>query len=169
MPIISQIGRKHPRVRALYLGIYLVLILGAVTMLFPFLVMVAGSTKSAVDLKDLTPVPRFLYDDLALYRKHIEGLFNESLDAMNIAYDSDAPSFEALNPPDDPHLKLACSICAASGTRPTKEASLSVVGPVPDRAQPVPANQRLVDEWLLFLKESNLPGGYCGCGYIFTP
>ncbi len=106
MAIISQIGRKHWGVRLLLGSIYAVLALGAVTMIYPFLIMVSGSTKSAVDLKALDPVPAYLHDDLALYRKHIEGLFNESLDALNMAYDIDCPSFEIVAPPERPNAAL---------------------------------------------------------------
>ena len=106
MPIISTIGRRSPKVRGLILSVYLVLMLGALTMLYPFFIMVAGSTKSAVDVSDFDPWPGFLSNDDDLYRKHIEGLFNESMDAMNIAYGSDTPSFEKLGPPKHPNAKL---------------------------------------------------------------
>lgn len=106
MPIISHIGRRHPRTRALMAAIYLVLIAGAVTMVYPFLLMLSGSTKSAVDVKSMDVVPRFLRDDLVLYRKHVEGLFNESPDAMNIAYDTDFTSFESAVPPAAPDEAL---------------------------------------------------------------
>ena len=106
MPIISHIGRKAPKVRALVLCIYLVLMAGGVSMVYPFLIMLAGSTKSAVDVSDFDPWPEFLTDDAALYRKHIEGLFNESIDAMNIAYGGDAASFEWIDPPEDVNADL---------------------------------------------------------------
>lgn len=99
MPILSAIGRRSPRVRLLLAAIYAVLIAGSVTMIYPFLLMISGSMKSAVDLKDIELVPRFLYDDNALYRKHVEGLFNESLEMMNSTYDIDVPSFEKVAPP----------------------------------------------------------------------
>ncbi len=99
MAIISQIGRKHPRVRALLVGLYAVLLLGAVSMVYPFLLMLSGSTKSAVDLKQFDAIPRFLHDDDMLYRKHAEALFNESIDLMNATYDTDFPSFESVQPP----------------------------------------------------------------------
>lgn len=107
MPILSPIGRKHPRVRALTLAIYLLLIAGAATMVYPFLIMISGSTKSAVDMRDLDVIPRFLREDETLYRKYIEGLFNESLDMYRIAYDRDDRSFEAVEPPPDPNAVLA--------------------------------------------------------------
>ncbi len=101
MPIVSRIGRKHPRVRMLYAAIYLVLIAGAATMVYPFLIMVSGSTKSAVDIRQFDPVPRFLFSDEMLYRKHIEGLFNERLGELQAAYHADTPSFENATAPDD--------------------------------------------------------------------
>ena len=106
MPIISRIGRKDPKVRALIWSVYGLLILGSLTMLYPFLIMLAGSTKSQADVKDFKPVPDYFHSDVALYRKHIEGLFNESLDAMHIAYDSDVASFEKIEPPEAPNAKF---------------------------------------------------------------
>lgn len=99
MAIISDIGRKSPKVRALYAGIYVLLILGSLTMIYPFLLMISGSTKSAVDIKFFDIIPRFFYDDAWLYRKHIEGLFNERTDNMNQAYFTDINSFEKIAPP----------------------------------------------------------------------
>jgi len=107
VPIISEATRRHPKVRALYGVIYLILAAGAITMVYPFLLMLSGSTKSAVDMRELKVVPSFLHDDAMLYRKHTEGLFNESLDRMNIAYHELVPSFEAVEPPDAPNRKLA--------------------------------------------------------------
>ena len=106
MPIISRIGRKDPKVRALIWSVYGLLILGSLTMLYPFLIMLAGSTKSQADVKDFKPVPDYVHSDVALYRKHIEGFFNESLDAMHIAYDSDVASFEKIEPPEAPNAKF---------------------------------------------------------------
>ncbi|NLF16463.1 MAG: ABC transporter permease subunit [Lentisphaerae bacterium] len=99
MPIISRIGRRAPQVRLLVGAIYLVLTLGSITTVYPLLIMLAGSTKSGVDVSDFAAVPAFLRNDLALYRKHIEGLYNESLDSLNIAGDSEVASFAVLEPP----------------------------------------------------------------------
>ena len=66
MPLISQIGRKHWRTRLLIVAIYAVLIVGAVGMLYPFLLMLAGATKSAVDMAQSSVLPAFLHDEEAL-------------------------------------------------------------------------------------------------------
>jgi multiple sugar transport system permease protein len=99
MPIISRIGRRHPKVRALYFGMYAFLIVGASTMVYPFLLMISGSTKSNVDIKYFDAIPRFVRDDLWLYRKHQEALFNESMTARNSAYETDDTAFDFIDPP----------------------------------------------------------------------
>ena len=102
MPILSTIGRRHWRVRVLLATIYIVLTVGAAAMVYPFLLMMAGSTKSAVDGTEWRLVPGFLTDRTALYRKYLEGLFNESLVMMNAAYGTAWPSFQAaeFRPPN---------------------------------------------------------------------
>ena len=108
MPILSPIGRKSPKSRLLVAAIYSLLILGAISMLYPLGLMVAGSTKSIADLRETALVPRFLYSDEALWQKHLEALFNESMDALNIAFDTDYATFEhiPLPPPDAPGSEL---------------------------------------------------------------
>lgn len=99
MPLIGRVGRRHVRVRALIGVIYALLIAGGVTMVYPFLLMVSGSTKTAVDAKENRLVPSFLVDDAALYRKHVEALFNEQLEVMRAGYDLDVATFEQIAPP----------------------------------------------------------------------
>jgi len=65
MPIISRIGRRSPRVRFLVLGIYVALTLGSISTVYPLLIMLAGTTKSGVDVSDFSAIPAFLHDDKA--------------------------------------------------------------------------------------------------------
>ncbi|MFH1477852.1 MAG: ABC transporter permease subunit [Verrucomicrobiota bacterium] len=118
MPIISTIGRKHWKVRALFAGMYLFLVIGAASMIYPFMLMLAGSTKSAVDLKYFEAIPRFLHDDTWLYRKHIEGLFNEDLGGQNVAYDRDDSAFDTVCPPATVHQGLLNEWCAFLAATP---------------------------------------------------
>ncbi len=99
MPIISTIGRRDPKTRALIALIYGALLLGAVTMIYPFALMISGSTKSAVDATDSPIVPAFLRNDDALFRKHVEGFCNESLNMFRMVFDSDAVSFDQVTAP----------------------------------------------------------------------
>lgn len=100
MTMISKVGRKHGSVRLLIGCMYALLIVGGCTMVYPFMLMLSGSTKSGVDIKDVSWLPAFLVDETALYRKHVESLFNEQLEVMRAVYDSDDPSFEKVDPPD---------------------------------------------------------------------
>ncbi|KKK91840.1 hypothetical protein LCGC14_2708900, partial [marine sediment metagenome] len=99
------------------------------TMVYPFGLMIAGSTKSGVDATESNLVPRFLTDDGVLWAKHVEGLFNESLAMMRQVYNSDAPSFGKVSPPESP-------------------------------------NRALVEAWLAFLGETDLPTHAYTIGYL---
>ena len=80
MPMISKIGRRNFKTRILHITILVLLVAGGVTMVYPFLLMFAGSTKSAVDKNEMSIIPTFLKDDTKLYHKHVEGVFNEILE-----------------------------------------------------------------------------------------
>jgi ABC-type glycerol-3-phosphate transport system permease component len=96
VPIIARIGRKDPKVIALISALYVALIIGAITMVYPFLLMIAGSTKSNVDEKEFTVRPGFMTDHNKLYQKHVEGMFNERLDIMRAIYDIEVSGFDKL-------------------------------------------------------------------------
>ncbi|NQU38643.1 MAG: ABC transporter permease subunit [Lentisphaerae bacterium] len=107
MSIISVIGRRSLKVRLLIGSIYTILLLGAVSMVYPFMLMIAGSTKSAVDAPDAKLIPPFLSSDTALYQKHVEGFFNESLEALQMAHNVVDTSFRAVAPLSAPNHALA--------------------------------------------------------------
>lgn len=70
-------------------------------MVYPFALMISGSTKSTSDVTQLDMIPRFLRNNDALYRRYVEALFNERIDAYRMAYDADAPTFRHAEPPSD--------------------------------------------------------------------
>lgn len=107
MSIISTIGRKQPKVRVLFCGMYLFLLIGGASMVYPFLLMIAGSTKSAMDIRHFDVVPRFLHDRDWMAAKHLEGLFNESLADMNYTYDGEAVAFDQLGEVGQPNVRAA--------------------------------------------------------------
>lgn len=109
MPLISTIGRKSLSVRLLIGGIYLLLILGSITMIYPFMLMIAGSTKSSVDINELRVIPAFLTSDEVLYRKYLESLFNEKMDLYKLTYNLDDTSFEVAKRPEAINKKLVAS------------------------------------------------------------
>ena len=99
MPIIGKVGRKTLKVRILSLIIHIVLLLGAVTMIYPFMVMISASFKSNVDAQTFSIYPQFFFDDEMLYRKYIEARMDELGDRMAEQYKNRALSFTLLDPP----------------------------------------------------------------------
>ena len=134
--IISRIGRRHWRVRLLVGVIYAMLICGAVTMLYPFALMIAGSSKSMVDTPESRVVPRYLIDQGALYQKYAEALFNESFDMMNVTYRG--PLYY-------------------TATNKEGETRRVPVGSFAKLPAPESVNARLVDAWETFCRETDLP------------
>jgi ABC-type glycerol-3-phosphate transport system permease component len=109
MPIISTIGRRSLRVRLLIFTIYALLAAGATTMIYPFLLMLSGSTKSSVDSPTANMIPSFMVNETDLYRKYVEALFNEHLEVAKNVYQSESPSFRTLEPPANPHAGLVAA------------------------------------------------------------
>lgn len=106
MPIISVVGRKQRKTRALITALYIVLSLGAVTMVYPFLLMVSTSFASQVDQNEFKVIPRYFYNDAALYRKYVDSKYNEDPTRYNAWFGTDYPSFETLEPPRRVNRKL---------------------------------------------------------------
>src|SRR5687767_13473000 len=101
MPLIPVIGRKQPKMRLLIALLYIVLSLGAVTMVYPFVVMFATSITSPVDRDEFRPVPAYLRDDGWLYRKYVEAKYNEDIPRFNATLSNDLATFKDLTAPSD--------------------------------------------------------------------
>lgn len=99
MPIISVIGRRSWKTRALIACIYAALLSGSVTMVYPFCLMLAGTTRTGADGPVTALLPRYLHDDVALYRKTLEALFNESPGDYRVAYNRPTAGFAFVDPP----------------------------------------------------------------------
>lgn len=107
MPIISKIGKRSVKTTLLITAMYAILLAGSVTMVYPFLLLVSGSTKSAVDTPDSYVIPPFLYNETQLYRKHMEGFFNETTEVVRSCYQIELPAFRMLEMPKDVNKKFA--------------------------------------------------------------
>ncbi|MHB0939849.1 MAG: carbohydrate ABC transporter permease [Armatimonadota bacterium] len=100
MPLISKIGRRSaPAVLAFSL-MYLVLIIGGITMVVPFLVMLANSFKSNVDKQDYFDLfPKYWTDRRMLTLKYLEQQTNYDLNFFNEVARANEPKLEDFNPP----------------------------------------------------------------------
>lgn len=70
MPLITRVGRKTFRAKLALGIIYALLILGAITTLYPFMMMAATGLAGPSDQNDNQLIPRYLSDDQALFDKY---------------------------------------------------------------------------------------------------
>ena len=85
--------------RALVAALYLVLSLGAVTMVYPFLVMLGASVTSQYDQDKYDILPRYLRSDRALFGKFVEDKFGGDFGKINAAYGTKFAKWEDVVPP----------------------------------------------------------------------
>ena len=102
MPIIGNVGRRHWRVRLLNAAIHAVLLVGGVTMVFPFLIMVSGSFKSTLDSKEFSVYPRYFVSSEVLFKKYVEARYNENTALLTETYGGRFQSFDMVVPPPEP-------------------------------------------------------------------
>ncbi|MDD7987360.1 ABC transporter permease subunit [Lentisphaera marina] len=79
MSIVLHTERKNISTRILYGVMYILLAIGALSMIYPFLLMVSGSMKSRIDENEFNIVPTYLHDESMLFKKQIESKYNENL------------------------------------------------------------------------------------------
>lgn len=111
MPIISEIGKRSWRVRLLYAIIYTVLIIGAVTMIYPLLLMLSGSVKSEADSWSIKPYPEFWFDDLILFQKYTESKYNVIVQDAQQAWCKPVMSWRIIEKPAPVSSELIRDFC----------------------------------------------------------
>ena len=100
MPIVSKIGARSWRTRLVYGVIFGMLIVGAVTMIYPFMLMLSGSMKSEADSVYITPWPRFWFEDGILFQKYVESKHNVDLGEAETAWGQRIGSWRSIAPPE---------------------------------------------------------------------
>ena len=98
--IIGRVGKKTWKGRFFSLMIHAVLMLGAVTMIYPFLIMISGSVKSDVDFKEFNIIPRFLYADEVLFQKYLYSKYNGNQTLLFTNIKNPLPSVEKIKAPE---------------------------------------------------------------------
>lgn len=79
--------------------LYLILTAGAVTMVYPFALMLGASVTSGADMNDLAVVPKYLYNTKAMFPKYAEDRYGGDLDLINDNYGTDFTKIENITPP----------------------------------------------------------------------
>jgi len=116
MTLIPVVGRNIWKMRALVGALYLVLSLGAVTMVYPFLVMLGQSVTSQYEKADFAIIPRYLRSDTALFGKYAEDKYKGDIDQINAAYSTNYAALTDVLPPpsSDPAQARAWNEFAAA-------------------------------------------------------
>lgn len=100
MSHIARVGRRSWRVRTGLSVLYVVLLVGALTTIYPFLLMVSTATKSQVDYaRTFEIVPRYLTRDADLYVKYVEDRYANNLDDLNAAHAASYAKLADIAPP----------------------------------------------------------------------
>jgi multiple sugar transport system permease protein len=99
MALIPVVGRKTWKMRALLGALYLVLTLGAVTMVYPFLVMLGASVESQYEKSSHDIIPRYLHDETALFGKYAEDKYRGDVPQINAAYGTNYAALTDIKPP----------------------------------------------------------------------
>ncbi len=83
-------------------ALYLVLIAGSITMVYPFLMMISTGMKGPTDQNDNRLVPAFLSDEFEMFRKFVDDKYSGNPERIALIY-GDAASFQLIStsPPDE--------------------------------------------------------------------
>ena len=101
MSLILKTERRTLKSILIYTFLYLILSVGALTMIYPFILMVSGSFSSKIDSNEFRLIPSFLTDTSALYRKHIESKYNENLQDYITVTDDQVLNFTSIKTPSE--------------------------------------------------------------------
>jgi len=130
MPIISIVGRRQRRMKVFLALLYLVLALGALTMVYPFLMMVALSFTSSLDQHEFRVLPRYWYDDRVLFRKYLEARYDEDINYCNRFLQRDDAQFEDIPAPLHPNRRAVADWQEFSRSLPLDYVNLACAGTV---------------------------------------
>lgn len=99
MALIPAVGRNSLRSRLILTALYCVLVLGAVTTVYPFLLMLSQSVTSDFDQTRYDIVPRYLTSTRPLFGKYAEEKFGGNIDQINAAYGTKFVMLQDVSPP----------------------------------------------------------------------
>lgn len=85
MSLVGKVGRKRPRAIVAMAFVYLILIVGALTTLYPFATMLTTGFKSTTDQNDNKLIPAYWNDQNELLTKYIDDKYAGNASWMNSA------------------------------------------------------------------------------------
>jgi len=106
MSLFLKSERKDFKIRIFLAAIYTLLTMGAITMIYPFLLMFSGSFKGKLDAFDFDVVPKFFLDDDTLYRRYLEHKYSEKIQEYQVANNEFVRIFKSIETPEYPKTEL---------------------------------------------------------------
>jgi ABC-type glycerol-3-phosphate transport system permease component len=82
MSLVSQVGRKRPRARLAMGFLYLLLVTGALTTVYPFLLMVSTGLKGPTDQNDTAVIPTYISNSEELLSKYVDDKYSGNLELI---------------------------------------------------------------------------------------
>ena len=70
MAILNDVDRRAPRIQLALAATYLLLVLGSLTMVYPFLIMISSASTDSADYNEYRVIPRYLYNKDRLFAKY---------------------------------------------------------------------------------------------------
>ena len=99
MALIPVVGRRSPQMRLFVALLYLILTVGAITTVYPFMVMIGESLTSNYDKTTFPVVPAFVYNIPALFGKYADDKFSGDIGDTNASYRTDFAKADEVTPP----------------------------------------------------------------------
>lgn len=93
MNFFSPIANRSPSVKLLYAAVYLLLSVGALTMVVPLLVSLSGSMSGPSEAEPITFYPKFVFHDEALWTRYVEARYGGAIDNAKMAWSDDTVDF----------------------------------------------------------------------------
>lgn len=91
--MFSPIARRSFKVRLLYAILYTGLLLGGVTMVIPFLIMLAGSVEPRSDTKAAL-FPAYFFDRQEMWSRYLSAKYQDTSDLLRMAWSEPRASFD---------------------------------------------------------------------------
>lgn len=103
MPLLSRVEKRSVGGRWLLGAAYLLLCIGAIVTVYPFLLMLSASVASSADAGELRVVPRYFYSDSALFAKYVDEKYQGDLETLSMLYRREITDLQHLTlPPPTP-------------------------------------------------------------------
>jgi hypothetical protein len=85
MSIISNGGRRSWKIRLIFVCMYTILLLGSVTMVYPFMLTLSSSVTDKFDFDDFVILPKYVCSNDALMKKYLFEKYGQ-LNFQSLAY-----------------------------------------------------------------------------------